>query len=81
MRQKGQTESQLRGSSSSHPCKLILQALEKQPEQEHSYYNSLSAAQSSQILPKDKKCQESMSQVLHDSWWRLQEASFTSYFW
>lgn len=29
------------------PCKLILQALEKQLEQGHNYYNSLSAAQSS----------------------------------
>lgn len=37
-------ESQLRGSSSSHPCKLILQGLEEQLEQEHIYYNSLSVA-------------------------------------
>lgn len=42
-----QAESQLRGSRSSHPSKLILQAPEKQVQQEHNYYNTVSVAQSS----------------------------------
>lgn len=42
-----QAESQLRGSRSSHPSILILQAPEKQVQQEHNYYNTVSVAQSS----------------------------------
>lgn len=47
VRQKGTGRITAERQQLLHPCRLILQALEKQLEQEHNYYSSLSAAQSS----------------------------------